>query len=613
MNITEQLCTAYDFNRGGPPNSTGRVSREAVLEYIDAHSVEHPPSHPTTALHWDLIRTFGASEGRRLLLRASRQWDAKPLRARDIVFKWSILEDDYEPQAWVDEYLADVIHDWRAERDRLRLCAEAEKAWSGFNGFATPQQMDEWNEKYGAWVLSPHRKFGKVTVTNNVYRLPVPPPSESLRVAAQAELDAFMGVVTQKESDAWFEKYRSVAHEMARTNITIANDKVVERDRREAIDTSDRVDARRFDAASLHGKAVPDREWLVPGLIPAGNVTLLYGDGGTGKSLLALQLAATKVRGGMFFGRPLKAGKCEFFTAEDSRDEIHRRLVDIARMEHFPLSELGGLSVTSLVDTDALLATEGGDGLTETPLYRKLESILAENRPDLLVLDTLADVFGGNEVVRAQARRFVAMLRKLCLFYGCTVVVLAHPSLSGMDKGTSGSTGWNNSVRSRLFFARVLDTDGTEPDEDARVLRVGKLNYGRVGTEIPMRWKSGAFVGEGDTSGPDPLTQRWKAEQVFLELLDKANKHHAHVSSKKGANYAPAVFAREALKQGVKKRDLVDVMNHMLDSGKIENTPHGSPSRMRYWLERVAQPPAPSVFPPSLPPSFPPSLPPSST
>jgi hypothetical protein len=73
------------------------------------------------------------------------------------------------------------------------------------------------------------------------------------------------------------------------------------------------------------------------------------------------------------------------------------------------------------------------------------------------------------------------------------------------------------------------------------------------------------------------------------------------------------VLAREALKQGVKKRDMVDVMNHLLDSGKIENTPHGSPSRMRYWLERVSIPPSKSVFPPSLPPSLPPTLPPSST
>jgi RecA-family ATPase len=433
-----------------------------------------------------------------------------------------------------------------------------------------------------------------------------------LRDAAQSELDAFEGVATQAELDGWRMRHALVASEIAPATVNIVtSERFLETARKEAAEVNETVRARRFDAASLDGKPVPERDWYAPGLIPGGNVTLVFGDGGTGKSLLLLQLGVAGVAGGHFFGRPVKKGPIEFITAEDSKDEIHRRLVDICRTTGTPLASLSDLHITSLVDADALLAREGGDSVTETPLYRKVQRILAESKPKVLVLDTLADTFGGNENVRSQARRFISMLRHLAIENNCAIVVLARPSLAGMEKGTSGNTGWNNSVRSRLYFARVLDQDGTEPDEDLRVLRVMKSNYGRVGTEIHVRYKNGVFVEEGGAAGPDPLAQRWKAERVFLELLDKANKHHAHVSSKKGANYAPAVFAREALKQGVKKRDLVDVMNHLLDSGKIENTPHGSPSRMRYWLERVSLPPSESVFPPSLPPSLPPTLPPS--
>jgi hypothetical protein len=67
----------------------------------------------------------------------------------------------------------------------------------------------------------------------------------------------------------------------------------------------------RIEAASLEGKPLPDREWLVRDLIPAKNVTLLYGDGGTGKSLLALQLAAAVVMGTHFFGRLVAQGRVE--------------------------------------------------------------------------------------------------------------------------------------------------------------------------------------------------------------------------------------------------------------------------------------------------------------
>lgn len=362
---------------------------------------------------------------------------------------------------------------------------------------------------------------------------------------------------------------------------------------------------RRITAASLDGKAVPDREWLVPGLIPAGNVTLLYGDGGTGKSLWALQLAASTAIGALFFGRPVDQGGVEFLTAEDALDELHRRLVDVARSMGKPLSALRALNLTSLADHDALLAMpEGGRGgaLAVTTLYNEVDQVLAESKPTLLVLDTLADIYGGDEVVRHQVRQFIGMLRRLCLRHRCTIVVLAHPSLSGMDKGTSGSTAWNNSVRSRLFLNRVYDDNGEEEDEDARVLRVNKSNYGRVGTEIFMRYKNGAFVdpvGEG-TAGHDPLTQNWKAERIFLELLDKNKQLNINVSAHPNSPVnAPKIFAKDARKQGVTKRDLADAMQRLLDKKKIESAPEGPPSKLRHWLQRTHLPdmPAPPIQP----------------
>jgi RecA-family ATPase len=365
------------------------------------------------------------------------------------------------------------------------------------------------------------------------------------------------------------------------------------------------IKPRRISAAWLNGKPVPDRDWLVPGLIPARNVTLLYGDGGTGKSLVALQLAASTAIGALFFGRPVDQGRVEFLTAEDSLDELHRRLVDVARSMDKPLNAFEGLNLISLADHDALLATpEGGRGgpLTVTVLYNEIDQVLAESKPSLLVLDTLADIYGGDEVVRHQVRQFIGMLRRLCLRHRCTIIVLAHPSLSGMDKGTSGSTAWNNSVRSRLFLSRVCDpSTGEEDDEDARVLRVGKSNYGRVGAEIFMRYKNGAFVdpiGEA-AGGADPLTQSWKAERVFLELLEKNKQLNINVSAHPNSPVnAPKMFSKEARKHGLTKRDLSEAMQRLLDKKKIENGLEGPPSKLRHWLQRTH---LPDVLAPPIP------------
>ena len=44
-------------------------------------------------------------------------------------------------------------------------------------------------------------------------------------------------------------------------------------------------------------RPIPERQWLVSGLIPPRSVTMLHGDGGLGKSILGLQLIARGMEG----------------------------------------------------------------------------------------------------------------------------------------------------------------------------------------------------------------------------------------------------------------------------------------------------------------------------
>lgn len=336
-----------------------------------------------------------------------------------------------------------------------------------------------------------------------------------------------------------------------------------------------------FYAADLAGLDVPDRDWLVDELVPIGTVTILSGDGGVGKSLLALQLAAAVALGKRWVGQPTASGRALFISAEDDRDELHRRLVDVARGAGATLADLRRLSVRSLAGEDALLAVVTPDKvLAASALYIELDQRITQERPALVVLDTLADLFPGNENDRAQARQFIGILRGLAIRHDCAVVLLAHPSLSGLNSGSgsSGSTGWNNSVRSRLYFERVKDEEH-EADPDLRVLRTMKANYGRIGGELGVRWKDGVFVPLSPENGLDRMAATAKAERVFLKLLREFSQEGRTLSDKVSSAYAPALFAKSGRAEGCTKRQLAAAMEGLFVAGKIKMIEGGSPAR----------------------------------
>jgi len=341
-----------------------------------------------------------------------------------------------------------------------------------------------------------------------------------------------------------------------------------------------------FPASNLAGKPVPARKWMVDDLVPSGTVTLLGGDGGTGKSLLALQLAYAVALDTQWMGRDVAAGGAMFISAEDDEAELHRRLADLVRATDGALVDLDSLTLRSLAGEDALLATLEAGKLEASDLYAEIDGLMTVKRPALLVLDTLADLFPGNENDRAQTRQFVGLLRRLAIRHECAVLLLAHPSLSGLNSGsgTSGSTGWNNSVRSRLYLERVVQ-DGYEPNPNARKLSTKKANYGPTGAEISMTWQDGVFAADAAETGLDRMAAGAKAERVFLKLLRAFAEQGRRVNTGGGQTYAPTVFSVHPEAEGVNKRGFRSAMEALLSEGKIRLAEDGPPSKRRQYLE----------------------------
>ena len=182
-----------------------------------------------------------------------------------------------------------------------------------------------------------------------------------------------------------------------------------------------------------------------------------------------------------------------------------------------------------------------------TVFYQQALSAAQEFGAKLVLLDSLHNLFSGDENARPQALQFIQALCSIAIELDGVVLLTGHPSLSGLSSGsgTSGSTAWSNAVRSRLYLSRPekQGTDDVDPNE--KVLRVMKANYAPVGDGIRLTWANGVLNYHPEEMGVDATAKAAKASRVFTTLLDEAINSGVNLSASDFArNYAPKYFAR---------------------------------------------------------------------
>ena len=333
-------------------------------------------------------------------------------------------------------------------------------------------------------------------------------------------------------------------------------------------------------ASELAGQPVPDRAWLVPGLIPMRQCTILSGPGGTGKSLLALQLQAACAVGGPWLGLPVERVRSLAIYSEDGEDELHLRAAAVAASMGADLSEFADMAWRSaILDPHEMVEDDGRGGLRQTAYYDWAVAAAKAFKARLLILDSSANVFGGNEIVRRQVRQFSTALNRLAVEIDGAVILLSHPSAAGMGArtGNSGSTAWVNSTRSMLYLERDPDPDA---DPDTRILSATKSNYGRVGVAMRIQWRDGVFHALDEPGSLDRTAMASKAERVFLALLASTYANSDWVSPRRTANnFAATVFARHPAREGVNRTAFENALHRLQQRDAVVTEEYGPPSR----------------------------------
>jgi hypothetical protein len=243
------------------------------------------------------------------------------------------------------------------------------------------------------------------------------------------------------------------------------------------------------------GLAHHEQKWIAHGWFPAGPAkpSLFTGAGATGKSLLALQLGMSVASGIPWLNVSVTKMRVFFVTCEDDKDELDNRMWNIRQAAPDTYGRMPSdtpMHVIFRVGHDSVLCIEQNGRTAKGPFWKTLNGLLQKYPgPKLLMIDTVADVYAGDESNRSGVTTFLkANIGELAMRNNATPILLAHPPKSNHDY--SGSTAWHNSVRNRVYLEH--------PDPDARgiyrTMTNRKSNSSAGNEEMTLMWKNWLFV-----------------------------------------------------------------------------------------------------------------------
>lgn len=173
-----------------------------------------------------------------------------------------------------------------------------------------------------------------------------------------------------------------------------------------------------IDILSAFQEEQPPQDFVIPGFL-AGTVGALVAPGSTGKSFLAMQIAAA-VAGGDTLGMDPATGRVDYYNAEDPEDEIKRRL-------H---------SLGSVLDQEQRLAV--AERLRVEPVCGKMINVCNDDHrariikhsqgSRLIILDTLSRIHHHDENDNGAMAQIIGILENIAKETGGSVLFLHHTS-----------------------------------------------------------------------------------------------------------------------------------------------------------------------------------------
>jgi len=359
--------------------------------------------------------------------------------------------------------------------------------------------------------------------------------------------------------------------------------------------------------------APPSRDWAMDYWIGMGHVTGLWGRGAIGKSFAAQQIGTALALGRDFVGRIKQPRVVLMWAAEDDHDELWRRQLPICKRFGVPLSALRGmLNIEPMAAVDCSLLESVQGEVVFTSMLQALSDQIAEFKAEVVILDNIARLYGGNENDRHQVTRFIGGLNRGAAATGAAVLLLGHPA-KPKESEYSGSAAWENSCRGRLWLTdkppdqqhNIGQEDEDEPPtNDKRYLCKRKVNYTSNDVAI-LSWvpegESGSYeiIQAPSHSGLIKRIDSDHAKRVVMNSFPRFKQMGIDpVESTSSQNYLPKLIRAHGLTEGFSQYDLTRAMRACMLEGTLKKAQIGvyanrTPRFGLIAIDRPTEPPTP--------------------
>jgi hypothetical protein len=292
-------------------------------------------------------------------------------------------------------------------------------------------------------------------------------------------------------------------------------------------------------------------EWLWPGRIPRGCITILDGDPGLGKSMVSQDIAARETRGALMpcesaTIHPRTPGAVLFLNGEDDlartvRPRLDAMCADLSRV--FSLENI----VTEGAKRPPMLPDDNG----------AIERIVTERGISLVVIDPLMGFLNCETTDShkdSDIRRVLLLLRDMAERTQVAVLLVRHlnklVNVSEAVYRGGGSIGIIGAARSALLIAKHPD------DEESRVL--GRTKGNLCAEPEPLTYRIAASDGQPPTIEWDGTTD---IDFGRILVRDKTQQQQKRRDATIKANAAKILAALDTLdgdRKGITKRQARD-------------------------------------------------------